>query len=512
MVDGPVASSVGPGIRPGHGQGILTTNGGVPIYDNLNSETVGSRGPVLLEDFHLQEKNAVFNRAKLPERTVHARGFAAKGHFEVTKDISALCAADLFSEVGKKTPVAARFSTVVHERGSPESLRDIRGFSVKFYTQAGNWDFVGNDTPTFFVRDGLQFADLNRALRPDPVYNIQQGWRVLDFNSHHPESILQFLWLLGDRGIPKSWRFMEGYGIHTFVLAAKDGKQTYVKFKWEPKAGVKCLSDDEAQKVGEANMRHSHASADCAEAIDNGEPLEWTLYIQTMDPATENDWPFDPLDSTKVWDEAEFPLQEVGRMVLDKNVDNWHNENEMIAFSPGMLPPGILPSNDKLLHSRIMAYSDAQRYRLGVNYLQLPINAPKNTHFDGNYDGLMNTAKRNEEVNYEPSHNAPVPDLKELGREDAGNIMLENAGNKENVKTRQKIGKDDYTFVQSRKYYQQMERREQEVFQGHLVGFLAMPKCHEKTREIWVGWMHKVDETLGQEVEKALNDALSKSK
>jgi len=260
--------------------------------------------------------------------------------------------------------VIVRFSTVIHERGSPETIRDPRGFAVKFYTREGNWDLVGNNMPVFFVRDGMKFPDMVHALKWNPKSHIQEGWRIADFFSHVPESMHMFTFLLDDVGIPLNYRHMEGFGVHTFVLVNKAGRETYVKFHWIPECGVKCLLDDEAVMVGGKN--HSHATQDLYDAIARCDFPEWKLCIQTMDPADEDKFPFDPLDVTKTWPEDVFPMQPVGRMVLNQNPDNFFLENEQLAFCPATVVPGIHYSDDKLLQTRVFSYADAQRYRYGL--------------------------------------------------------------------------------------------------------------------------------------------------
>ena len=275
-----------------------TTNSGAPVWNNNNSLTAGKRGPVLLEDYHLLEKLAQFDRERIPERVVHARGASAKGFFEVTHDITHLTCADLFRAPGVQTPVAVRFSTVVHERGSPETLRDPRGFAVKFYTRQGNWDLVGNNMPVFFIRDGMKFPDMVHAFKPNPKSNMQEPWRIMDFLSHHPESCHMLTFLLDDVGIPRDYRHMEGFGVHTFILLNAEGKETYVKFHWKPMEGVECLLDEDANKVGGEN--HSHATKDLYDSIAAGKFPEWGLFIQTMPIEDEFKQDFDPLDVTKV--------------------------------------------------------------------------------------------------------------------------------------------------------------------------------------------------------------------
>lgn len=385
-------------------------------------------GPILLEDYHLVEKLANFDRERIPERVVHARGASAKGFFEVTHDISNLTCADFLRAPGVQTPVIVRFSTVIHERGSPETLRDPRGFAVKFYTrevsllvvlnistmlattgscfiytkqmtilcEQGNFDLVGNNFPVFFIRDGMKFPDMVHALKPNPKSHIQENWRILDFFSHHPESLNMFTFLFDDIGIPQDYRHMDGSGVNTYMLINKAGKAHYVKFHWKPTCGVKSLLEEDAIRVGGTN--HSHATQDLYDSIAAGNYPEWRLFIQIIDPADEDKFDFDPLDVTKTWPEDILPLQPVGRMVLNKNIDNFFAENEQLAFCPAIIVPGIHYSDDKLLQTRVFSYADTQRHRLGPNYLQLPVNAPKCAHHNNHHEGFMNFMHRDEEV------------------------------------------------------------------------------------------------------------------
>eukprot|EP00878_Enallax_costatus_P001640 GHUV01001792.1.p1 GENE.GHUV01001792.1~~GHUV01001792.1.p1 ORF type:complete len:428 (+),score=101.27 GHUV01001792.1:218-1501(+) len=373
----------------------LTTNTGAPIDDVEHSMTIGPRGPVVLEDVPLVEKLGQLDREKIPERVVHARGMVAKGYFKVTHDVSDICKADFLSSVGKKTPVAARFSTVVHPAGSPESLRDVRGFSVKMYTQEGNWDFVGNSIPVFFIRDGMQFPDLVHCLRPNPKNNIQESWRILDFLSFHPESVNILTYLLDNPGVFANWRSMEGHSVNTYTMINSEGKEVYVKFIWTPQGGPKYLSDEEVTQVGDLNWRQSHATHDLYSAIERKEYPEWELSVQVMDPADADKFYFDPLDCTKLWPTDMVPPRPVGKMVLDTNIDNFFAEAEQIAFCPAVVVPGISFSDDKLLQTRVFSYTDTQRYRLGVNYQMLPINQPKCPFHNNHIDGQMNFMHRN---------------------------------------------------------------------------------------------------------------------
>jgi len=481
----------------------LTMNNGTPIYNNTHSTTVGPRGPVLLDDMHLVNKLGQFNREKTPERVVHARGMTAKGYFEVTDDITDLTCADLFSEIGKRTPVAARFSTVTHERGSPESLRDVRGLSVKFYTQQGNWDFVGNNIPVFFIRDGMQFPDLVHALRPNPKNHIQEGWRILDFLSNYPESCHILTWLLDEPGIPANWRKQEGYGVNTFKLVTKEGKETLVKFHMYPKGGAEFMTDEQAQAAGEKNMRHSHATHDLYNSIVKGDYPEWEFKIQTMDPADQLNYDFDPLDCTKVWPEDLFPLRSVGRLVCDQNIDNFHNESEQIAFSPGITVPGITYSDDKVLQTRVNAYQDTQRYRLGVNYEMLPINMPKCPFHMNAEAGAMNFGHDDGEVNYWPS----AANDTGAGAKESDSFFNNQAEHIEGVRTKEDIGDnggkwDDYKQAGDR--WRSMGIVRKGLFLKSLVPWMADPKTPDSVRQKWIDIWTKCDSTLGTEVSAAV--------
>jgi catalase len=471
-----------------HDSPYWTTNNGAPVYNNNQSLTVGVRGPVLLEDYHFIEKIAQFDRERIPERVVHARGAAAKGFFEVTHDISHLTCADVFRAPGVQTPVIVRFSTVIHERGSPETLRDPRGFAVKFYTREGNWDLVGNNFPVFFIRDGIKFPDMVHALKPSPKTHIQEPWRIMDFFSHVPESMHMFTFLLDDVGIPKNYRTMDGFGVHTYKLINRAGKETYVKFHWKTKQGEENLLDDEAVTVGGSN--HSHATADLQDSIAAGDYPEWTLAIQTMEIADEDKYDFDPLDVTKTWPEDIFPLQPVGRMVLNRNVDNFFNENEQLAFCPGVIVPGIYYSDDKLLQSRIFSYSDTQRHRLGPNYLMLPANAPKSAHHNNHHEGLMNFTHRDEEVNYFPSRFDPV---RHSERYPIASVPL--GGKREKA-----IIFKENNFAQPGARFRSFDPARQERFIGRLSEMLLDARCTQEIRRIWVGYMSQADATLGKKL------------
>lgn len=470
-----------------------TTNAGAPVWNNDHSLTVGLRGPILLEDYHLIEKLAQFNRERIPERVVHAKGASAKGYFEVTHDISDVTCADLMRSVGVKTQVIVRFSTVIHERGSPETIRDPRGFAVKFYTREGNWDLVGNNFPVFFVRDAMKFPDMVHALKPNPKTHLQEDWRIIDFFSHHPEALHMFTFLLDDVGIPKDYRHIPGFGVHTFKLVDKQGKETFVKFHWVPEQGIKSLSDDEAANVGGRN--HSHATQDLIKAIDAKEFPAWRMMIQTLKLEDEDKYDFDPLDVTKVWPEDVFPLRPVGRMILDRNIDNFFNENEMLAFSPAIIVPGIQYSDDKLLQARLFSYSDTQRHRLGPNYQLLPVNAPRHPYHNNHHDGLMNPTHRDEEVNYFPSRFDSVRPVDKIPTHSS--VVLSGPREKGVIP---KIN----NFAQPGERFRSFDPERQQRFIDRLSGMLSHERVTKSIQAIWIGYLSQADVGLGKRVASKL--------
>jgi catalase len=387
----------------------LTEDSGAPVADNQNSQTAGQQGPVLLQDHHLIEKLARFNRERVPERIVHARGSGAYGYFELTRDVSQWTRANFLSEVGKRTEVLARFSTVAGGRGAPEAVRDPRGFAVKFYTDEGNYDLTGNDTPIFFIHDPLKFPDFIHSQKPDPHTNKQEPDNVWDFFSLSPEATHMFTWLFGDRGIPASYRNMNGYGSHTFQWVNAQGEGVWVKYHFKTDQGIECLTGDQPAKVAGENPE-SHTT-DLMEAIDAGNFPSWTVNVQIMTFAEAKTYRINPFDVTKVWPHADYPLIEIGKMVLDRNPVSYFAEVEQAGFDPGNFVPGIGPSPDKMLQGRLFAYGDAHRYRLGTNHTQLPVNRPHATKAE-NYgrDGLMRFDDNGgASKNYEPnSFDGPV--------------------------------------------------------------------------------------------------------
>jgi catalase len=365
----------------------FTSATGAPVADNTNILTAGPRGPALLQDIWLIEKLAHFDREVIPERRMHAKGWGAYGTFTTTHDISRFTKAKLFEKVGKVTPMFMRFSSVAGERGAADAERDIRGFAVKFYTEEGNWDIVGNNTPVFFFRDPLRFPDLNHAIKRDPRTGLRSAHNNWDFWTLLPEALHQVTIVMSDRGIPKSFRHMHGFGSHTFSMINTDKERIWVKFHFRSQQGVQNLTDAEAAAIVAAD-RESHGR-DLLNAIEKGDFPRWTLYIQVMTDVQARQHRHNPFDLTKVWPKAEYPLIEVGVMELNRYPDNYFAEVEQAAFSPANVIPGIGFSPDKMLQARLFSYGDAQRYRLGVNFNHIPVNAPKCPFHSYHRDGAM---------------------------------------------------------------------------------------------------------------------------
>ncbi|TCN21412.1 catalase KatA [Mesobacillus foraminis] len=365
----------------------LTTSWGAPVGDNQNSMTAGSRGPTLIQDVHLLEKLAHFNRERVPERVVHAKGAGAHGYFEVTNDVSKYTKADFLSEVGKRTPMFIRFSTVAGELGSADTVRDPRGFAVKFYTEEGNYDLVGNNTPVFFIRDAIKFPDFIHTQKRHPQTHLKNPNAVWDFWSLSPESLHQVTILMSDRGIPATLRHMHGFGSHTFKWVNKEGEAVWVKYHFKTEQGIKNLAPDVAAKIAGENP--DYHTEDLFNAIEKGDFPAWKLYVQIMPLEDADTYRWDPFDVTKVWSQKDYPLIEVGRMVLNKNPENYFAEVEQVTLSPGNFVPGIEASPDKMLQGRLFAYSDAHRYRVGANHNALPINRPRAEVNNNQRDGFM---------------------------------------------------------------------------------------------------------------------------
>ena len=384
----------------------LTTNEGQPWADNNHSQTAGTRGPILMQDYQLLEKLAHFNRERIPERVVHAKGAGAKGTFTLAKDMSAYTKADVFNGADKTTPILLRFSQVAGESGYPDTLRDVRGFALRFYTQEGNYDVVGNNTPIFFVNDPLKFPDFIHSQKRDPATHLRSQEMQWDFWSHSPESVHQVTYLMGDRGNPASYRNMNGYGSHTFKWVNAKGEQFWVKYHFLSEQGVKNMTDETAAKV--ASEDTDFLLHDLYDAIDRGDYPKWKVCVQILPYQEGLDYKDDIFDVTKVVSKKDYPRIEIGEFVLDTNPTNYFDDVEEAAFSPANFVPGIEPSPDKLLQGRLFGYKDAERYRLGANYEQLPINRPVNEVHNYERDGFMSQGQDGS-VNYEPnSKGGPV--------------------------------------------------------------------------------------------------------
>lgn len=380
----------------------LTTTGGCPVVDNQNVMTAGPRGPQLLQDVWFLEKLAHFDREVIPERRMHAKGSGAFGTFTVTHDISQFTRAKLFSSVGKKTDVFMRISTVAGERGAADAERDIRGFAIKFYTEEGNWDMVGNNTPVFFLRDPLKFPDLNHAVKRDPETNLRSATNNWDFWTSLPEALHQVTVVMSDRGIPASYRHMHGFGSHTFSFINANNERYWVKFHFKSLQGIKNLTDAEAEAaVGKCRETHQR---DLFDAIKRGDFPKWQFCVQIMPEADAAKVSYHPFDLTKVWPHADYPLHEVGILELNRNPANYFADVEQAAFNPGNIVPGISFSPDKMLQGRLFSYGDAQRYRLGVNHAHIPVNAPRCPVHSYHRDGQMRTdGNYGSTLGYEPN-------------------------------------------------------------------------------------------------------------
>jgi catalase len=382
---------------------VLTTSAGAPIADNQNSLTAGRRGPVLLQDWQLIEKLAHQNRERIPERVVHAKGWGAYGTLTVTKDITRYTRAKLFDKVGNKIAMLARFSTVAGEMGAADAERDVRGFALKFYTEEGNWDLVGNNTPVFFIRDPLKFPDFIHTQKRHPKTNLRSNTAAWDFWSLNPESLHQVTILMSDRGLPQTVRHMNGYGSHTFSFWNKAGERFWVKFHFKTQQGHRYWTNEEAAQV--VGRTRESTQEDLYGAIERGEFPRWTMYVQAMPEKDAERTPYNPFDLTKVWPHKDYPLIEVGVLELNRNPDNYFAEIEQAAFSPSNVVPGIGFSPDKVLQARIFSYADAHRYRLGTHYEALPVNGPKCPVHHYHKDGAMRffANNPNPDAYYEPN-------------------------------------------------------------------------------------------------------------
>ena len=444
----------------------LTTDSGAEITDNQNSRTAGPAGPVLIEDHHLIEKLAHFDRERIPERVVHAKGSGAFGYFEVLSNVTQWTKAKFLSAVGKRTEVFIRFSTVAGEKGSADTLRDPRGFAIKFYTEDGNYDLVGNNTPVFFIRDPLKFPDFIHSQKRDPYTNIQEPENIWDFFSLSAEATHQFTILFSDRGVPLSFRHMDGFGSHTFQWVNTNGEVFWVKYHFKTDQGIKHLTAEDAARI--AGEDADYHQRDLLRAIDRGEYPSWTLKMQIMPEVDAAKYRFNPFDVTKVWPHRDYPLTTVGRIVLNRNPENYFAEVEQAAFNPAHFVPGIGPSPDKMLQGRLFSYGDTHRYRLGANHMQVPVNQPHATEAR-NYsrDGAMRTdTNHGREKNYEPnSFNGPQQTGKPLW---ASIEVAGETGNHAPVHHR-----DDNDFVQAGDLYRLMSEAEKHRLIANIAGSLS---------------------------------------
>ncbi|WP_246343927.1 catalase [Adhaeribacter radiodurans] len=480
---------------------ILTTRQGHPVTDNQNIRTVGNRGPATMENYHFIEKISHFDRERVPERVVHARGAGAHGVFEAygtvgDQPIAKYTRAKLFQEKGKQTPVFVRFSTVGHGGHSPETLRDPRGFAVKFYTEDGNWDLVGNNLKIFFIRDAMKFPDLIHSQKPDPVTNIQSGERIFDFIANTPEATHMATFLFSPYGIPANYRQMQGSGVNTYKWVNADGEAVIVKYHWEPLQGIRNLTQAEAESIQAKNF--NHATQDLFEAIKDGNFPQWELFVQIMSDDEHPELDFDPLDDTKIWPKDQFPWLPVGKMTLNRNPVDYFNEVELSAFGTGVLVDGLDFSDDKMLQGRTFSYSDTQRYRVGANYLQLPINAPLVKVATNQRGGQMSyktdfAEGQNPHINYEPSFLGGLQEAPKAGKDYTpryeANLL------------RQKIDRTN-DFKQAGETYRNFEDWERDDLISNLVSTLST--CDKRIQDKMVEHFTLADEEYGRRVAEGL--------
>ncbi|GEK58288.1 catalase [Marinococcus halophilus] len=486
--------------------GTLTTRQGHPVRDNQNSKTVGNRGPTTLENYEFLEKISHFDRERVPERVVHARGAGAHGYFEAygsfgDEPISKYTRAKIFQEEGKRTPAFVRFSTVIHGGTSPETLRDPRGFAVKFYTEDGNWDLVGNNLKVFFIRDAIKFPDVIHALKPDPVTNVQDSERIFDFMSQTPEAMHMLTFLFSPWGIPANYRQMQGSGVNTYKWVNEDGEAVLVKYHFEPIQGIRNLTQEEADSIQSKNF--NHATQDLYEAIEEGNYPEWELRVQVMSDDDHPELDFDPLDDTKLWPKDQFPWIPVGKLVLDRNPEDYFNEVEQVAFGTGVLVDGMDFSDDKMLQGRTFSYSDTQRYRVGANYLQLPINQAKKKVATNQRGGQMsykvdNDEGQNPHVNYEPS---TMNNLKEAQMSGKPHTPYTEGEVKKEAIDRQN------PYQQAGETFRKFKEWEKDELIKNLVDNLI--PCKTEIQEEMIAHFKKCDEEYGRRVEEGLKNSTS---
>lgn len=476
---------------------VITRDNGAPIGDNQNSTTAGSNGPVLLQDVNLIQKLQRFARERIPERVVHARGTGAYGEFVSSGDFSGLTRSAPFTQTDKVTPVFVRFSTVIHSKGSPETLRDPRGFATKFYTDEGNWDLVGNNLPVFFIRDAIKFPDMVHSLKPSPVTNLQDPNRFFDFFSHEPGSTHMLTWVYTNLGTPASYREMDGWGVHAYKWINKNNEVNYVKFHWRSQQGVKGLNSEEVTKIQGENF--NHLTDDLYTEINKGNYPKWDLYVKVMKPEDLNNFDYNPLDATKMW--LDIPEVKVGTMTLNRVPDNFFQETEQAAFAPSNLIPGIEPSEDRLLQGRVFSYADTQLYRLGANLSQLPVNQTITPVKNYNQDGQADNGYTQSNVNYQPSRQVALSDdaqYKSVNTPVSGNIE------------QLAIKKQD-NFTQAGVLYRSLSKQDKTDLIANLAGDLGQVK-NSTIKYTMLSYFYKADSDFGQRLTKAVNEDISKVK
>ncbi|MCX6094915.1 MAG: catalase [Candidatus Bipolaricaulota bacterium] len=480
------------------GEKKLTTDVGAPVPDNQNVMTAGPRGPMLLQDVWYLEKLAHFDREVIPERRMHAKGSGAFGTFTVTHDITEYTKAKIFSTIDKKTDLFVRFSTVAGERGAADAERDIRGFAVKLYTEEGNWDLVGNNTPVFFLRDPLKFPDLNHAVKRDPRTNLRSAKNNWDFWTSLPEALHQVTITMSDRGIPASYRHMHGFGSHAFSMVNAKGERHWVKFHWVCQQGIKNLTDAEAEAlVGKDRESHQR---DLYESIERGEFPRWKLCIQVMTQKQAREMPYNPFDLTKVWFHKDYPLIEVGMMEINRNPENYFADVEQAAFNPANVVPGIGFSPDKMLQGRLFSYGDAQRYRLGVNHHLIPVNAARCPVHAYHRDGQMRVdGNYGSTLGYEPNS---YGEWQEQPEQAEPPLRLDGAAAHWNFR----VDDSDY-YTQPGLLFRLMKREQQETLFGNTARALGDAPREVKIRHI--GNCFKADPAYGKGVAAALGIPLS---
>jgi len=472
----------------------LTSNAGAPVADNQNVLTAGPRGPMLLQDVWFLEKLASFDREVIPERRMHAKGSGAFGTFTVNHDITRYTKAKIFSEIGKKTDMFVRFSTVAGERGAADAERDIRGFAMKYYTEEGNWDLVGNNTPVFFLKDPLKFPDLNHAVKRDPRTNMRSAKNNWDFWTNLPEALHQVTITMSDRGIPLSYRHMNGYGSHTFSLINAANERHWVKFHFKTEQGIKCLTDADAEAlVGKDRESHQR---DLYESIEKGDFPRWKMQIQIMTEKDVNNCPFNPFDLTKVWPHGDYPMIDIGVFELNRNPENYFADVEQAAFNPANIVPGIGFSPDKMLQGRLFSYGDAQRYRLGVNHHLIPVNKPRCPFHSFHRDGAMRVdGNHGSTLGYEPNSYGEWQEQPDFAEPQLG---LEGAAAHWNHRD----DNDDY-YSQAGNLFRLMRPEQQQALFENTSR--AMGDAPEEIKIRHIGNCLKADQTYGEGVAKAMD-------